>query len=158
MSVSNWKVICSMWWMQRVPGDKRNVNSTCHKMLGFQLLYATLFWKNIFRICMHCYYPLPLDGWGWLRGSSMGVCEALCDIACKKGYTITFDLMLMFDPCVLQQRLALVRRWRVFWVQSVWLWLARSLDTSPIRRRSSVSRTEVVSCGFELAWYPQCAC
>ena len=28
------------------------------------------------------------EGLGWLRGSSMGVCEALCDmLACKKGYT-----------------------------------------------------------------------
>ena len=32
-----------------------------------------------------------LEGLGWLRGSSMGVCEALCDmLACKKGYTNTF--------------------------------------------------------------------
>ena len=40
--------------------------------------------------CMlHCKYVL--EGLGWLRGSSMGVCEALCDmLACKKGYTNTF--------------------------------------------------------------------
>ena len=36
----------------------------------------------------------PLDGLGWLRGSSIGVCEALCDMfACKKGYANTFDLI-----------------------------------------------------------------
>ena len=29
-----------------------------------------------------------------LRGSSMGACEALCDmLACKKGYTNKFDLI-----------------------------------------------------------------
>ena len=28
-----------------------------------------------------------LEGLGWLRGSSMDICEALCDIACKTGYT-----------------------------------------------------------------------
>ena len=32
-----------------------------------------------------------LEGLGWLRGSSMAVCEALCDIACKKGSTNIFD-------------------------------------------------------------------
>ena len=35
-----------------------------------------------------------VEGLGWLRGSSMGVCEAHCDmLTCKKGYTNTFDLM-----------------------------------------------------------------
>ena len=32
-----------------------------------------------------------LEGLGWLRASSMGACEALCDmLACKNGYTNTF--------------------------------------------------------------------
>ena len=37
-----------------------------------------------------------LEGLGWLRGSSMGVCDALCDmLACKKGYKNTFDFDLI---------------------------------------------------------------
>ena len=34
-----------------------------------------------------------LEGLGWLRGSSMGVCEALCDMLVCKAYTNTFDLI-----------------------------------------------------------------
>ena len=37
------------------------------------------------------FFLVFLEGLGWLRGSSMGVCEALCEmLACKKGYTNTF--------------------------------------------------------------------
>ena len=37
---------------------------------------------------------------GRLRGSSMGVCEALCAIiACKKGYTNKFDLIWLWAVC-----------------------------------------------------------
>ena len=39
------------------------------------------------------FFLVFLEGLGRLRGSSMGVCEALCDmLSCKKGYTNTFDL------------------------------------------------------------------
>ena len=37
---------------------------------------------NIFIVIDH---PQGLKGLGWLRGSYIGICEALCDIACKKG-------------------------------------------------------------------------
>ena len=37
------------------------------------------------------FFLVFLEGLGWLRGSSMGVCAALCDmLACRKGYTNTF--------------------------------------------------------------------
>ena len=42
-----------------------------------------------------------LEGLGWLRGSSMAVCQALCDIACKNVYTNQFDLNLMIS-CPMQ--------------------------------------------------------
>ena len=38
-----------------------------------------------------------LEGLSWFRGSSMGVCEALCDmLACKKGLQNVFDLKHYF--------------------------------------------------------------
>ena len=44
------------------------------------------------------FFLVFLEGLGWLRGSSMGVCEAICDmLACKKGYTKTFDLIPCFS-------------------------------------------------------------
>ena len=37
------------------------------------------------------FFLVFLEGLGWLRASSMGACEALCDmLACKNGYTNTF--------------------------------------------------------------------
>ena len=44
------------------------------------------------------YFLVFLEGLGWLRGSSIGVCEALCDmLACKKSYTNTFVLDFFID-------------------------------------------------------------
>ena len=44
------------------------------------------------------FFLVFLEGLGWLRGISMGVCEALCDIACKKGYPnkFLFDLHVTY--------------------------------------------------------------
>ena len=39
------------------------------------------------------FFLVFLEGLGQLRGSSIEVCEAICDMACKKGYANTFDLM-----------------------------------------------------------------
>ena len=40
------------------------------------------------------FFIVFLEGLGWLRCSSMGVCEALCHIACKKGNTFLFYVYL----------------------------------------------------------------
>ena len=36
------------------------------------------------------FFLVFLESLGWLRGSSMGICEALCDFACEKVHTNTF--------------------------------------------------------------------
>ena len=50
--------------------------------------------SSIFFSCIEFlweFFLVFLESLGWLRGSSMGVCEALCDmLACKKGNTNIF--------------------------------------------------------------------
>ena len=41
-----------------------------------------------------------LEGLGWLKGSSMGVCEALCDMRVKRDRPIQINLICLFVCCL----------------------------------------------------------
>ena len=86
----NWWRRESMLTLKPLISTVCNDLSTFHKLLLDHLtpwvFSSSEFFLEVFLVF--------LKGLGWLRGSSMVVCEALCDIACKKGYTnkFRFDL------------------------------------------------------------------
>ena len=73
-------------------------NISCSKVYyGSTLVYWVT--SRFAMVILWCFdiVQTVLEGLGWLRGSSMGVCEALCDmLACKRAIQIN---LIWFDPC-----------------------------------------------------------